>query len=85
MQQGASSTLKELVIHTWIYSVAFALFALEAACGSLVSSFATRAIASKFVLRVLTAVEYTVVVQQAIFIVYLLVREQFHKVKRVFQ
>lgn len=85
MQQTTGSIVKELVRHAAIYSFAFMLFSFDTVVGSIVSSLATRAIASRFILHVMIAVEYTVVVLQATFTVYLLVREQVHNMRRFFK
>ena len=85
MQQPWTLSVKEFVRHALLCSAVFLLVAIEAMYGSVINSFASHVIASKFVRYVLTALEYTVVVSNALFAVLWIVPDLLRKLRRLMQ
>jgi hypothetical protein len=77
--------IKEFVAHTLVYSIGFVLFATEAVYGSVITSLLSHVIASKLVLYVLTALEYTVVVGNALFVALSMVDDLLRILRRLMQ
>lgn len=67
-----------------VYSIGFALFAIEAVFGTVVSSLASRFIESRFILQLMTAVEHVIVVVDAVYITARSIRDVWHKLKGLF-
>jgi hypothetical protein len=66
VQYQSPLSIREVARHVCVYSIVFGLIALEAAYGSAVSSLAAHVITSKFILRMLTSMEYTIVAGGAV-------------------
>ena len=73
MQHPWWFTVRELTRHMAIYSALFLIFVLAVLYGSLVNSLVERAVASKFIVHVVAAVEYAIVVCDALMILKMLV------------
>jgi hypothetical protein len=78
----SSLSIRELAQHVCICSTAFGLIVLEAVYGSAVNSLAAHVITSRFVLHVLTGLEYTIVVCGAISVMLPLGCEVLNRLKR---
>jgi hypothetical protein len=62
-------TLADFALHMAISCVGFTFFIIQALYGAVVSALAERLIHSTFVIHVVTALEYTLVVVDAVYII----------------
>jgi hypothetical protein len=73
----------ELTRHIVVYSTSFVLFVLATLYGSAISSLVESYIASKFVFHVVLALEYAIVVGDAIVIMGLMVGDVLRSVRKL--
>lgn len=62
------STIADFAGHMFLCSIGFTLFIVQVLYGAMVSALAARLIHSTFIVRVITALEYTLVVIDATYI-----------------
>ncbi len=84
MRDHTELSTRELARHVLVYATGFALFAIEAVFGTVVSSLASRLIESRFILQVMTLVEHVIVVVDAVYIAARSIRDLWHKLKGLF-
>jgi hypothetical protein len=75
----------EITRHVLAYSASFFLFVLATLYGSAISHLVQHFVASKFVLHVVTALEYAIVVCDAIIIMILMVGDVLRTMRRLMQ
>jgi hypothetical protein len=75
----------ELTRHALAYSASFFVFVLATLYGSVITHLAQNSIASKFVLHVVTALEYAIVVCDATIFVMLMVGDVVRTIRRLMQ
>jgi hypothetical protein len=83
MRHHKKLSVMDLAVHVFLYSVGFTLFAAEVVYGAVVSELAARLVHSKFVVYVMTALEYVVVVCSAAYVVCVTARDVWEKLKRL--
>jgi hypothetical protein len=83
MRHQTESSTWELVRHVLVYSTGFTLCVVEAVYGAVVSSLASRFIASGLILRVMTLLEYTVAISSAVYFTSMMVHDVWNKLKRL--
>ena len=81
MQQPWAQRINELVQHTLVYSAGFVLVAIEVVYGAVITSLVGHVITSKFVLRILTALEYTMVIANALSLALLMTKDVLRKLR----
>jgi hypothetical protein len=75
------SSVLEFGQHVLTYSAAFIIFATAIVYGNAITVLVSHIGASKFVLHVLTALEYAIVVCDALFIAFLMIRDVLRNLK----
>jgi hypothetical protein len=83
MQHRKSFSVMDLLVHVFLYSVGFTLFAAEVVYGAILSELAAHLIHSHFVVYVMTALEYVVVVCGAAYVVCVMARDVWENIKRL--
>jgi hypothetical protein len=71
--------------HVLTYSVAFIMFATATVYGNAITMLVSHLGASKFALHVLTALEYAIVVCDALFIAFLMIQDVLRNLKGLMQ
>jgi hypothetical protein len=72
----------DLAMDVCVYSVVFTLFVAEVVYGAILSELAARVVHAKFVVYVMTGLEYAVVVCSAAHVVCVTAREVWENLKR---
>lgn len=85
MQQPWTLPIKEFALHALLCSISLVIFAIELVSGSVITSLVSHVVASKFLLRVLTALEYTVVVGNALYMALAVGRDVLRKLRSLMQ
>lgn len=85
MQQPWTLPVKEFALHALVCSISLIVFAIELMCGSVITSMVSHVVTSKFPLRVLTALEYTVVVGNALYMTLVMGRDVVRKLRSLTQ
>ena len=83
MQHPWWSPVEEFTRHILIYSTLLSLFVLAALYGSAINALLENSIASKFVLHVVLALEYAIVVCDAIVIMIYMISDVLKGVRRL--
>ena len=72
----------DFALHIFVSLIVFTLFVLQALYGTMVSLLVARLIRSMFVLHVITALEYTLVVIDAAYLSFVMAHEAWKNFKR---